>query len=70
MLALALMSLPMVVTVLADGELETVTTSESFAELQSALEAAVTANDMIVVTRACARCAAARVCGKSDFRFA
>ena len=54
MLALALMSLSLAGTALADGELETVATSKSFAELQSALEAAVTANEMIVVTRACA----------------
>ncbi len=60
MLALALMLLPVVGTALADGGLETVPTSKSFTELQSALEAAVTANDMIVVTRACASCGAAK----------
>ena len=59
-LALALMSLPMAGTVLADGKLETVATSKPFAELQSALEASVTANDMIVVARACASCGAAK----------
>lgn len=60
MLASALMALPMAGTVLADGELKAVATSKSFAELQSALEAAVTANEMIVVTRACASCGAAK----------
>ena len=59
MLASALMLLPMTGTVLADGSLETAATSKSFVELQSALEAAVTANEMIVVTRACASCGAA-----------
>lgn len=47
---------------LADGNggLETVATKKSFAELQTALEAAVKANDMIVVTKACASCGAAK----------
>lgn len=49
-------------TSLADGDsgLETMATTKSFAELQTALEAAVKANDMIVVTRACASCGAAK----------
>lgn len=59
-LASVLMLLPIVGTALADGDLESVTTSKSFTELQSALEAAVAANDMIVVTRACASCGAAK----------
>ena len=59
-LALALMSLPMAGAALADSDLETVTTSKSFTELQNALEAAVTVNDMIVVTRACASCGATK----------
>ena len=41
MLASALMLLPMTGTALAGGGLETVATSKSFVELQSALEAAV-----------------------------
>ena len=44
----------------ADGGLETVATSKSFAELQTALEAAVKASGMVVVTRACASCGAAK----------
>ncbi|MDH3659707.1 MAG: DUF302 domain-containing protein [Alphaproteobacteria bacterium] len=60
MLALALMLPPMAGTAFADGKLETVATSKTFAELQSALEAAVTANEMIVVSRACASCGAAK----------
>ena len=44
---------------LADADLETVATSKSFDELRIALDAAVKANDMIVVTRACASCGAA-----------
>lgn len=44
----------------ADGGFETVTTSKSFADLQTALEAAVKANGMVVVTRACASCGAAK----------
>ena len=59
-LALALMALPMVKMAFADGKLETVATSKSFADLRSALEAAVKANDMIVVTRACASCGASK----------
>lgn len=42
-----------------DGR-ETVTTSKSFAELQSALDNAVKAAGMFVVTRACASCGAAK----------
>ena len=56
----ALMSLPVTGTALADGTLETVATSKSFAELQSALEASVKANNMIVVARASASCGAAK----------
>ena len=59
-LAWAMMFLPMAEAALAEGGLETVATSKSFKELQSALEAAVTANDMFVVSRACASCGAAK----------
>lgn len=44
----------------ADSSMQTTTTSKSFSELQSDLEAAVTANEMFVVTRACASCGAAK----------
>lgn len=44
----------------ADDGLETAMTSKSFAELKTALEAAVKANGMVVVTRACASCGAAK----------
>lgn len=47
-------------TAFAAGDLETVATSKSFADLQSALEAAVKDSGMAVVTRACASCGAAK----------
>jgi len=60
MLASVMMLSLMAETALAEGGLETVATSKSFKDLQSALEAAVTANDMFVVSRACASCGAAK----------
>jgi uncharacterized protein (DUF302 family) len=43
----------------AENGSETVGTEKSFAELKDALDAAVKANDMLLVTRACASCGAA-----------
>ncbi len=60
MLASAMMLSLVVETALAEGGLETVATTKSFKELQDALEAAVTANKMFVVSRACASCGAAK----------
>lgn len=59
-MALAMLALPIVNAALAKDNVQTVTTSKSFSELQKALEAAVTAQGMFVVTRACASCGAAK----------
>ncbi len=46
-------------TIVAASDIETVKTSKSFNELKEALDAAVKANEMLLVTRACASCGAA-----------
>lgn len=47
------------IPVAATSDIETVKTSKSFSELKQALDAAVKANEMLLVTRACASCGAA-----------
>ena len=55
MVALLLGAVP----VWAASDIETIKTSKSFSELKEALDTAVKANEMLLVTRACASCGAA-----------
>jgi uncharacterized protein (DUF302 family) len=55
MVALLLGAVP----VWAASDFETIKTSKSFSELKEALDTAVKANEMLLVTRACASCGAA-----------